>query len=57
MPAVTQGAVHREFAGQIQGLALKQGLTVLNAPGTVDADYRRGGHPERSDRRGPSTLS
>lgn len=22
------------------GLALKQGLTVLNAPGTVDADYR-----------------
>ena len=22
------------------GLALKRGLTVLNAPGTVDADYR-----------------
>ena len=22
------------------GLALKQGLTVLNAPGTIDADYR-----------------
>ncbi len=22
------------------GLALKQGVTVLNAPGTIDADYR-----------------
>ena len=22
------------------GLALKQGITVLNAPGTIDADYR-----------------
>ncbi len=31
------------FEGQVRprsGLALKQGLTVLNAPGTVDADYR-----------------
>lgn len=24
------------------GLALKQGVTVLNAPGTIDADYRNG---------------
>lgn len=31
------------FEGQVRprsGLALKHGLTVLNAPGTVDADYR-----------------
>lgn len=31
------------FEGQIRprsGLALKHGVTVLNAPGTVDADYR-----------------
>ncbi len=31
------------FEGQVRprsGLALKRGLTVLNAPGTVDADYR-----------------
>ena len=31
------------YEGQVRprsGLALKQGLTVLNAPGTVDADYR-----------------
>jgi len=31
------------FEAQVRprsGLALKQGLTVLNAPGTVDADYR-----------------
>jgi dUTP pyrophosphatase len=31
------------FEGQIRprsGLALKNGVTVLNAPGTVDADYR-----------------
>lgn len=31
------------FEGQVRprsGLALKQGVTVLNAPGTVDADYR-----------------
>lgn len=25
------------------GLALKEGLTVLNTPGTIDADYRGGG--------------
>ncbi|MFZ5439702.1 MAG: dUTP diphosphatase [Myxococcota bacterium] len=31
------------FEGQVRprsGLALKQGLTCLNSPGTVDADYR-----------------
>ena len=31
------------FEGQVRprsGLALKQGLTVLNSPGTIDADYR-----------------
>jgi dUTP pyrophosphatase len=31
------------FEGQIRprsGLALKHGLTVLNSPGTIDADYR-----------------
>ena len=31
------------FEGQVRprsGLALKDGLTVLNAPGTVDSDYR-----------------
>lgn len=31
------------FEGQVRprsGLALKKGLTILNAPGTVDADYR-----------------
>jgi dUTP pyrophosphatase len=32
-----------EFEGQIRprsGLALKQGITCLNAPGTIDSDYR-----------------
>lgn len=31
------------FEGQVRprsGLAAKQGITVLNAPGTIDADYR-----------------
>src|SRR5690348_2867491 len=31
------------FEAQVRprsGLALKQGVTVLNAPGTIDADYR-----------------
>ncbi|MCB2186022.1 MAG: dUTP diphosphatase [Deltaproteobacteria bacterium] len=31
------------FEGQVRprsGLAVKQGLTVVNAPGTIDADYR-----------------
>jgi dUTP pyrophosphatase len=36
-------AIPRGYEGQIRprsGLALRHGLTVLNAPGTVDADYR-----------------
>jgi dUTP pyrophosphatase len=36
-------ALPEGFEGQVRprsGLALKQGLTVLNAPGTVDSDYR-----------------
>jgi dUTP pyrophosphatase len=36
-------ALPRGFEGQVRprsGLALKFGVTVLNAPGTVDADYR-----------------
>ena len=31
------------FEGQIRprsGLAIRQGLTVVNAPGTIDSDYR-----------------
>ena len=36
-------ALPEGFVAQVRprsGLALKQGLTVLNSPGTVDADYR-----------------
>ncbi|CAH1659111.1 dUTP diphosphatase [Chelatococcus asaccharovorans] len=36
-------ALPRGYEGQVRprsGLALKQGLTVANAPGTIDADYR-----------------
>jgi dUTP pyrophosphatase len=36
-------AVPEGFEAQVRprsGLALKQGVTVLNAPGTIDADYR-----------------
>jgi dUTP pyrophosphatase len=36
-------AIPEGFEGQVRprsGLALKHGVTVLNAPGTVDADYR-----------------
>lgn len=36
-------AIPQGFEGQVRprsGLALKHGLTVLNAPGTIDADYR-----------------
>ena len=36
-------AIPKGFEGQIRprsGLALKHGVTVLNAPGTIDADYR-----------------
>jgi dUTP diphosphatase len=52
--AIAPGAVHavatgialaipQGFEGQVRprsGLALKHGVTVLNAPGTIDADYR-----------------
>ncbi len=36
-------ALPRDMEGQIRprsGLALEHGITVLNAPGTIDADYR-----------------
>jgi len=36
-------ALPADFEAQVRprsGLALKQGLTVLNSPGTIDADYR-----------------
>ena len=36
-------AIPEGFEGQIRprsGLAIKHGLTVINAPGTLDADYR-----------------
>lgn len=36
-------AIPEGYEGQVRprsGLALKHGLTVLNAPGTIDADYR-----------------
>lgn len=36
-------ALPEHFEGQVRprsGLALREGLTVLNAPGTIDADYR-----------------
>jgi dUTP pyrophosphatase len=36
-------ALPPEFEGQVRprsGLALKAGVTVLNSPGTIDADYR-----------------
>jgi dUTP pyrophosphatase len=34
-----QGAALRNW-GLISGLAARHGVTVLNAPGTIDADYR-----------------
>ena len=36
-------AIPEGFEGQVRprsGLALKHGITVLNSPGTIDADYR-----------------
>ena len=36
-------ALPQDYEAQIRprsGLALRQGLTILNAPGTIDADYR-----------------
>ncbi len=43
MPTGLAIALPDGFEAQVRprsGLALKNGLTVLNAPGTVDADYR-----------------
>ena len=43
VPAGIQIALPAGYEAQIRprsGLALKHGLTVLNTPGTVDADYR-----------------
>ena len=36
-------AIPRDYEGQVRsrsGLALKHGIAVLNAPGTIDSDYR-----------------
>jgi dUTP pyrophosphatase len=36
-------AIPKGYAGQVRprsGLATRHGLTILNAPGTIDADYR-----------------
>ena len=43
IPAGIAIALPRGFEAQVRprsGLAAKHGLTVLNAPGTIDADYR-----------------
>ena len=43
IPTGLQLEIPPGFEGQVRprsGLALKRGLTVLNAPGTIDADYR-----------------
>lgn len=43
MPTGLAMAIPLGFEGQVRprsGLAVKHGLTVLNAPGTVDCDYR-----------------
>ena len=43
MPTGYAVAIPRGYEGQVRprsGLALRHGVTVLNAPGTVDADYR-----------------
>ncbi len=43
IPTGLQIALPNGFEAQIRprsGLALKYGITVLNAPGTIDADYR-----------------
>ena len=37
---IALAAHHEAQVRPRSGLALKQGLTVLNAPGTIDADYR-----------------
>ena len=43
MPTGIAIALPAGFEAQVRprsGLAVKHGLTVLNAPGTIDADYR-----------------
>ena len=43
IPTGLQIALPAGFEAQVRprsGLALKQGVTVLNSPGTIDADYR-----------------
>ncbi len=43
LPTGIAVAIPPGYEGQVRprsGLALRQGLTVLNSPGTVDADYR-----------------
>lgn len=43
VPTGLRMAIPPGFEGQVRprsGLALKHGLTVANAPGTIDADYR-----------------
>ena len=43
MPTGLHSALPEGYEAQVRprsGLALKHGLTVLNAPGTIDADYR-----------------
>ena len=43
VPTGIKIALPEKFEGQIRprsGLALKHGITVLNSPGTIDADYR-----------------
>ncbi len=43
MPTGIAIALPEGYEAQVRprsGLAVKQGLTVLNAPGTIDADYR-----------------
>ena len=43
VPTGIKIALPDKFEGQIRprsGLALKHGITVLNSPGTIDADYR-----------------
>ena len=43
VPCGCRVAIPEGFEGQVRprsGLAVKHGITVLNAPGTVDSDYR-----------------
>ena len=43
VPTATRLAIPNGYEGQVRprsGLAFRHGVTVLNAPGTIDADYR-----------------